>query len=452
MFPKLWVMLQTLENETGKNAKKDYIKEYIEDPDFVWMVKSALDQGHSYGINEFPEFTNMPASNPVGTQYAALKVAIDNLKEANGVSAADIEYLHRLACTSEDSYNVATRIMRKDLRCGVGASTINSVKKKTVHVIPYQRCGSGSEIDKFDFKHGAILQRKANGMFTYLMPNGVFTTRQGETSTIPGNVVAPFISSLPGLCDRVNVMELTVLDYDGKTVDRAIGNGLINSFFQGSGDPDVAPRIRAHIWLSLTMEEYIAEVSRECYKAAWGCLNRWLPLSDSTGKPAPVKLIESWYVKTKEEARAKTMELIAADEEGGVLKSLSPDFVWKSQSSSKLQLKLKAEATCEFEVISAYPGDSKKKYAGMLGGITIRSKCGKIVSDCGGGFSDKQRQLPLEHWPGKIVSVTFNGLTLPNLEGISALDHPRFDEDRSLEKSEADTLEYCKDALKGRIK
>ena len=167
----------------------------------------------------------------------------------------------------------------------------------------------------------------------------------------------------------------------------------------------------------------------------------------------PMQPIESWYVKSFEEAMTKTKELIRAGEEGAVLKSMSESFVWRDEDPSYFQIKLKAEAVCEFVIIDAYEGDSKKKYAGLLGGITVGSKDGVIVTNVGGGFSDDQRKLGVEHWrqkAGKIVSVKFNGITEPNEFGVRALDHPNLVEERS-DKIEADSYEHCRDTLVGVI-
>ena len=147
----------------------------------------------------------------------------------------------------------------------------------------------------------------------------------------------------------------------------------------------------------------------------------------------------------------KTKELIRLGEEGTILKSMSDDFFWADEDPSYYQVKLKAEAECEFKIIGAYEGDPKKKYAGMLGGITVRSKDGLIVSNCGSGFTDAQRKLGVEHWKslaGKIVTVKFNGITVANEEGIHSLDHPRLVEVRE-DKTEADSYEHCMKELLG---
>lgn len=129
---------------------------------------------------------------------------------------------------------------------------------------------------------------------------------------------------------------------------------------------------------------------------------------------------------------------------------MSPDFVWRDESSSDYQIKLKAEAEAEFRIIDTYPGEKGKKYENVMGGIVVESACGKIISKCGGGLSDKIRELGLPI--GAIATIKFNGITdNEDLPGKHALDHPRFVEIRP-DKDEADTLEYCQLQLKGGLK
>lgn len=437
MFEKLWGMLQELENAKGPKAKSALIKKFAVDADFIWMVKMALDQGHSFGIENFPAYAEY-VSSPDGEMILAL----EDLKTLSGVNDAKVSQIYHMMCSSEERYNVVSRILRKDLRCGVAAKTINKVIPGLVFRVSYQRCATADHVDKIKYKPGAILQTKANGMFAYLLPDGSFMTRKGERCSIPGNPVSSFVAELPGLSDKILAVELLV---DG-IEDRAESNGLINSFFKGGGDPEIAKRLRAYTWLFLTQEEFYAGQSKVAYRYMWDALTQMIPPLGS-----PIRPIPSWYVQSYEEAVTKTKALIREGQEGTVLKSMAEDFYWADEDPSYDQVKLKAEAECEFKIIGAYQGDQNKKYAGMLGGIRVCSKDGLIVSDVGSGFTDEQRKLGVQSWldrAGEIVTVKFNGITKPNEEGIRSLDHPRLIELRD-DKEEADTYETCYNSLMG---
>ena len=405
------------------------------------MVKNALSQGHSFGVSE------MKSYEPAAVSADAVMVDyMEMLKEGSGVTEIMLDKLHKLMCSSEERYNVVLRILRKDLRCGVAAKTINKVMPGLVFKVGYQRCCSGDFAERMEFKPGAILQTKANGMFAYLLPDGTFMTRKGETSKIPGNRIQTYVSGLPGLNDKVLAVELVILEDSGEIMNRAKGNGLINAFFKGGGDLAVADKIRAFTWLYLTPEEFYAGQGQTAYRYMWDSLTQMIPPVNS-----PILPIPSWYVKSLEEAMTKTKELIRKGEEGTVLKSMSDDFYWADEDPSYYQVKLKAECAGEFVIVGAYQGDPKKKYAGMLGGITVRSKDGVIVSDVGGGFTDAQRKMGVDFWlqqVGEIATIKFNGITEENDNGIRSLDHPRLIEIRG-DKDEADSYEYLRDLLLG---
>ena len=272
MFEKLWGMLQELENAQGSKAKTALLKKFVVDVDFIWMVKNALDQGHSFGIEEIPEFVQTEKSpDSFMVDY------VEILKSSQGVSDQVKETVYTAMCSSEARYNVVSRILRKDLRCGVGAKTVNNVAPGTVFVTPYQRCASADYVERIKFSPGAILQLKANGLFVYLMPDGSFMTRKGERCTIPGNPVSPYVAGLPGLNDKILACELGVIGEDGKSIDRAKSNGFINSFLKGGGDPEVAKNIRALTWLYLTKEEFYSGKSNTAYRYMWDSLTQMIP-------------------------------------------------------------------------------------------------------------------------------------------------------------------------------
>ena len=447
MFTKLRKMIDEL-GAAKPSVKKQLLQTYLGDVEFVWMVKMALDQGHSFGI----EFSWPPFEANGGTPPAPLKIMqeLEELKKGTGVTDARIAELHYLCCTNFDLYYVVTRILEKDLRCGVQAKTVNSVKPGTVFKVPYQRCAGYDRIEKMTGP--AMLQRKANGMFAYLLPDGSFMTRNGHRFWIDDNPVSPFIAALPDINDKVLSMELVVLDESGNVMSRSEGNGLINSFLKGTQNKEVAQRVRSFTWGYVTSAEFRAGQGRLSYLQTWQNLSQWLPPAGPDRQPAPIKIIETWFVKDLAEAKAKFFELIAVGEEGGIVKSMSPEFVWRDESSSDFQIKFKAEAEADFRIIDVYAGDPRKKYAGLLGGIRVASNDGLIISDVGGGFTDFDRQLGIPHWEkliGKIVTVKFNGVTENrDKPGVKALDHPRFIEIRH-DKDTDDTLEYCEKMLRG---
>lgn len=436
IFEKLYNYIKNLESLKG-NDKIKYLDTVIDDPNVVWLLKSTLDQGFSYNISDIPPFE--PQQNPATEQE--LINTISWVRNQPGLSDQDRAAIHSRMCTSEAAYEIASRIFRKDLRCGIAAKTVNKLRKNLVFITPYQRCSDYSRIDKMTFP--ALLQLKANGMFSYLMPDGSFLTRQGQSYTIQGNQIAPTHQNST-LRDKIIIQELLVLDDNGKPLPRAVGNGIINSFIKGSGDIRHVANIVSRAWGFVTKEDFQAKESSAPYSEIHQTLVS--ALSQTNKYLQPIKTVS---VSSLSEAQQIVNTWIASGEEGGVLKSLSHDFIWKGQDSCDFQIKMKAEAEAEFVIVDAYPGEKGKKYENYLGGLTVRSSDFLILTDVGGGFTDAQRKLGLSHWKSKvggIITAKFNGITESADSALKALDHPRFVEER-FDKDEADTLEYCINAL-----
>jgi len=444
MFQKLSDMLTQLESPKGSKAKGVLLKEFVKDADFLWMADMALSQGHSFGVKTFPEYDPMASSALMADAF--IKSFLETMKENKGVTDSLLHRVHTLACQSEGHYKVITRILRKDLRCGCGADSINRALPGAVYKCPYQRCGDITKIRGVHYP--AQLELKANGMFTYSHAEGYFTTRQGHQFSISDNPVSRMHNDISELNQMILIQELTVV-VEGVTLPRAEGNGIINSFIKGEGEERYSGCIRAHAWGMITNEEFATGKGATPYKIMFPRLVELL------GTGGAIQPIPNWPVNSLKEAQAKANELIAAGEEGGVLKDIQSDeFVWQDEDPCNFQFKMKAEAEAEFEIVDAYYGELGKKYEHLLGGIKVKTSDGLLLSDCGGGFPDSARKLGVPFWKdqiGKIVTLKFNGVTSKDGTTMKALDHPRIISEIRLDKTVADTLEYCQKELLGGI-
>lgn len=413
------------------------------------MAKMALDQGHSFGVDVIPDFVPYVIEGQTDEQADEnLVKTIEWLKLMKGVQDSDISALYLRMCWSEDHYLVASRILRKDLRCGVQAKTLNKVSPGLIYRVPYQRCSGPEALKKMIYP--ARLERKANGMFAYMSTgSGSFLTRNGQVFSIKGSAVEKELEAWPD-SGWVLIGELVFVDENEKALDRAVSNGMINSFIKGDGDPAAdLSKLRAFVWGIITKEEFAEEKSRVSMTLRMSRIELAIENCNLTS----IKFIEHCTVGSLEEAQRVTNQYISQGEEGTVLKSISDYFIWEDSSASPYQIKLKAEAEAEFILVSAYYGDKGKKYETMLGGIVVKSADGKVVTEVGSGFTDGQRKLGVDHWNslgGKICTIKFNGVTTKEGSNIRALDHPRFIEIREdKDEAEADTLDYCLTALKG---
>lgn len=188
-------------------------------------------------------------------------------------------------------------------------------------------------------------------------------------------------------------------------------------------------------WDSLRIDEWRVGHSNRPYQQRFGML-AWNKDKD--------EIAPTWFVRTLEEVYAIYSQHTSKGLEGVVIKN--PDAPFKD-GTSKDCVKLKLKFSCDYAVIGYYEGEGK--YKGMLGGLTIATSCGKLVTNVGTGLSDKQRK---ELWEvrdmlaGKIVEVSANDVIASREKSTISLSLPAFEEIRT-DKNVADSLEMVYNQL-----
>lgn len=445
---KVLEILNEISEVSGKNDKKVIIKNNLDNELFIKVVKYALDQNRRFNLTELPQLET--------TNSADIFDFLDYLSSKRGATDRDAMTLAS-RCGSEEARDVVTRIINKDLRIGANAKTFNSVMKNWVYKVPYQRYKSFAAVHQVDFENEYVVaQLKLDGMFSYLIPSQLdsFISRNGNRFNLISGLMGEALSGWMSETEQtvgeplVWLGELLV-EVDGKYLPRKTGNGIINKFISGDGDIDYEDKIIYVTWGFITKQEYDNRESLVAYEIVLDIMEE---ARESHKLGHHIRMSPTIPVGSLQEALAFYKKVRARDEEGAMVKVASK-LTWKDQASgTKYGVKLKAEVDCEMEIVDAYPGATGKKYEHMLGGITVKSACGKILTDVGGGFSDQERSLGVDFWKqqiGKIITVRFTDLITDKSDRKTmCLSHSRFVETRFNEKEEADTLEYIREELK----
>jgi len=277
-------------------------------------------------------------------------------------------------------------------------------------------------------------------MFSYLMPDGSFLSRNGSRYSLSGVIERnkEWISRLGS--NLIWMGELLVRGTGGSYLPRKTSNGIINSFISGDGNPMWINRVEYVTWGYITHEDFRRGYSDTTYEEMLNSLNG---VKVNSGK---IFLSKTDFVRDKDEALAFYKNCRTRKEEGAMIKVINK-LKWKSESSgSKFGVKLKPVAEAEFEIVGAYYGDKKGRYAAALGGLIVKSCDDKILTKLGGGFSDDDRFLGVDWWGklvGRVVTAQFTGITTDKTSRETyCLDHGRFVELRN-DKDCADSYEYC---------
>ena len=435
-------ILNEIAEAKGTKDKKEVIRKYSGNSLFKKIVQYALDQDATYHLTTLPETTEV-SSESVFDLLSQLNVR-RGCTEAMALDLAS-------RCHGEADREIVTRIINKDLRCGARAALFNSVEKGWVYEVPYQRYKSSSTIDKIDFSEQVVCQLKMDGMFAYLFTGNrvqPFLTRNGSRFSLGKDFQIRLENSWIYKVNKaiddetVRMGELLVLGPDGKFLPRKEGNGILNSFIAGKGDPAMVDKIRYVTWGWVSQHDFNRKESDTLYTTIMRYDNS---AYKDVGPGDVVLLSKSKEIGSVEEAQEFFLSARERKEEGAIVKVASK-LKWRDQrSGTPYGVKLKAEFEGDFEIISAYPGKTGRKYENMLGGIRVRSSCGLIESNIGGGFSDEDREKGVDWWnnrKGMIISAKFTGLITDKTDRKTwCFDHGRFIETRFNEKTEADSYE-----------
>ena len=429
------------------------------------VAQYALNQGQSYNLTGLPALPVPSTEENLDGIFSCL----DTLATKRGATHEEARQL-AMYCNNAAAHDVVVRILRKDLDIGAGAETFNKAMPGLIYTVPYNRYSSFSQIDPDALRDVPMLvQLKNDGFFSYmqdplLTKGNPFCTRQGNTFSLHGAVEKDFVF-LRELQDRIGEPirlegELLVRTADESGfLPRSKGNGLLAEFCNGDGTdmPGFAERIRYIIWGYVTESEYQARESCVVYRDIWRNLQSCFA-ENAAKRMGVISLTESKPVASFEEAMAFYRKMRDRGLEGAMLKILDK-LVWKHNSSGNINgFKMKAEAEAEFEIVDAYPGKPNGKWKNHLGGLTVKSSCGQILTNIGGGFSDDERMLGLDWWKakkGKIITGKFTGIVKDKTGRTTyCLEHSRmphlgaaFVETRFSEKEEANDLAYCQQQL-----
>jgi len=442
-FEYVYQNLLKLAGLPSTNDKEELVLECLKNKTFQKTMKYALSQGWTYSIREVP-YHKVPLELESADELFEF---LEYLREKGSANETDKNQLSRLSSASLATLYVVNCITQKDIKCGVGVKTINKIKPKTCHLVPYQRCSSEEKIGNVQYP--ALIQKKADSMFSYALPfkeKDVFLTRGGQFYDV---LSATLQKELKTLIDGKEVLvgECQVLDEQYINVlPRKAGNGILNSIIQGTATQEQMERVIYDVWDIIPYDAFL----EQSYKV--NIVHRFNTLQEREKRIRgdAVQVIPYEYVSSEQEARDFYAKMRSMGYEGAILKNFNDH--WKF-NTSPMQIKLKNQSVAEFEIIDAYYGEKNGRFADLLGGITIRSACGKIVSNCGGGFSDKERKLGVDWWKeqiGKIAGIKFESVIEDKTTRETyKLYSPQFDEIRN-DKIEADTLEYCLEISTGK--
>jgi len=430
-------IIQELNLENGSNYKMDVLRKHKDNQLLQRVLKMAYDKvDFTYGVTMKNVSTDVEYKTINRTLASALDV-LENDFAKRKVTGNDALYKigEMLNQLSDEDGDVIKKILTRDLRINMGRSNINKVFKGLIVKPVYMRCGLFGKGKKSKINpEGSFVQLKADGTYReFTVENGVpiCNSRSGESYDYP--VIYQTLETYP---DGHYIGELTVMR-DGAILDRATGNGLINS----SEPPHDS--IVLDLWDYVTLEEYTNAANKikgtTPYHKRFAKLTEIVGYSTASDHPGYVRVIETHIVDTVAEALAHCACWMEAGLEGAIWKDRDAIF---RDGTSPQQEKLKLEIDADVRITGFKPGTIGTKREGKIGSIEYATDDAK-VKGYASGFTDAElddMDARREELMGMVMTLTCSDITRGRSNEHYALSHPRFVELRT-DKTETDTLE-----------
>ena len=282
------------------------------------------------------------------------------------------------------------------------------------------------EIGRIQFP--CFAQTKMDGM------RGVIVKRDGRVVVFSrnGNTMTKldkhFEVILSGIDNVVIDGELTVVDSDGKLLDRKTGNGILNKTVVETVSDEEVARVRFTAWDLIDVCDFDKGVDRRTG------VERLSRLRAIPANPL-FEVVQTFEIANLEEAQELFKEQLAKGEEGIILKN--NDHPWEDKRSKQC-VKMKEVIEMDLKIVGFAEGTGKA--SGMTGAIQVENKDGSIKTSVGTGLDDATRKdiwARQEELIGTIITVKCNGVISRKGADSKSLFLPVFVELR-LDKTESD--------------
>lgn len=388
----------------------------------------------NFYIKKIPEYTKIRNNELSFDSMLQLKYLSDRL--VTGKDA--IERLSLLLSElDEDSAEVIKRIIKRDLRCGLGTTQINKVWKDLIPKYPYQRISLFKDIkpNTINWKNGVYSQLKEDSEFSNCEHSldGEVNLYSRQGTPFPKDKFANIIKFVKDNLPKGNHYQGEMLVVrDNEVLLREVGNGILTSVTKGGNFADNEYPIYV-IWDYIPLDK----LHTKCkwlvpYSERYEYLKEVLRYDDI------VSLVETRICYNINEVIEHLEGVLAKGLEGLVIKL--PEAIWMDGDNPQM-FKIKVEVIVSLRIKKMNPGQGKN--VKTFGSINVVSE-DELLEVNVSGFKDARRLEIYKDWDNAvecIMDVKGNKLQPPSKNNPKwSIFLPRYIEIRS-DKDTADTLE-----------
>jgi len=378
------------------------------------------------GATELEKLTLAYAYNPyfVYHQRELGRIDWDNLGEPDELMFSLLDSLrtkrisgHAAWDTIKDFANdfgdLIKLVVRKDLECGITATTINKVFPK---LVPQFKVQLAKEVPLSKLELPLLAQLKYDGVRLVCLDSGSkveWRTRNGKLVYLP-----EFTQLVKGAFSEANFMlDGEITSASGKTEDRAKVSGMINSAMHGGVIDET--KLVFNVFDAMGYDNFLAS------KCGWDYNHRAnlaRKILSEIANPY-ITFAETVPVSSIEQINKLYADKIDQGYEGLILKSEKHLYTFKRANT---WAKMKETKSVELTCTGVQEGTGK--YEGMIGALICEGLAeGKTISvKVGSGLTDLDRAMSHDSYLHNTIEVKYNTVIQDSTTKVWSLFLPRY--------------------------
>lgn len=370
-------ILEKLESDNSRLFKDALLREHRSNETLRRALVMAADPWKNWGVVKYDK------PKAVGSLHDDVSLTgfmdlLDSLNERQLTGNAAREAVTRTMVKFDElGQKWAERLLWRNLRCGVSATTINKVWPDSV--VPFAVALAESlttEGVNGDFRitdpitYPVRVEAKLDGL------RCIAVKHKGEVSMFTRSGTP--IETLPRIRAAIEALPSDDFVLDGEAMASSWEDSA--SVMMSSKSKKDDRDMRYHVFDCLPFSEWQSQRSDAPY------FFRLVNLATTLGLPegSPFRLVKSKTCENETELREFYSECLDEGYEGVMLKDTKAPYRWKRSGAI---LKLKPVATEEGVIVGWYEAKESTKRAGQFGGFVVLTPNG-VTTRVGGGYCD----------------------------------------------------------------
>ena len=392
-------ILEKLESDNSRLFKEALLREHSSNQTLRRALVMAADPWKNWGVAKYDKVDFFGSHGHEDTMLDIFMDLLDDLNDrkmtgnkARGAVEGAVSAFDQLG------QKWAERLLWRNLRCGVSATTINKIWPGSVVPFAVALAETLTTVGvNGDFKiadpisYPVRVEAKLDGL------RCIAVKHNGEVSMFTRSGTP--LETLPRIKAAIEALPLDNFVLDGEAMADSWEDSA--SIMMSSKSKKDDSDMRYHIFDCLPLSEWQSQKSDTPY------FFRLVNLATTLGLPegSPFRLVKSKTCANETELREFYSECLDEGYEGVMLKDVKAPYRWKRSDAI---LKLKPVATEEGVIVGWYEAKESTKRAGQFGGFVVLTPNG-VTTRVGGGYCDDLKNKIFADGPdtyaGKIAEV-----------------------------------------------